>query len=78
MTESESEAGEPDAADPAVDPALDPAGLGYPHDPTPARRWAVFLTSVLLTGALIALVLLAIELPHCESPPNSWAPCIGP
>ncbi|MEO9247679.1 hypothetical protein ABDK96_08310 [Citricoccus nitrophenolicus] len=62
---------EPDPAPEAV--------AGEEHQgPTPARQWAVFLTSVLLVGALIALVLFAIELPTCEDPPNSWAPCIGP
>ncbi len=45
---------------------------------TPARGWAVFLAIVVVTGVLIMMVVLAIGLPDCEHPPNSWAPCIGP
>ncbi|MGM7671264.1 hypothetical protein [Microbacterium sp. A93] len=72
---TEPERSEPDAV---AEPVADPTAVDYLQGTTPARRWAVFLTTVLLTGALILLVLFAIQLPTCEHPPNSWTPCIGP
>lgn len=74
MTAAGPEPSEPDTRHVAADPVVE----GYLQGTTPARGWAVFLTSVLLTGALILLVLFAIQLPTCVAPPNSWAPCIGP
>ncbi|GAA4776679.1 hypothetical protein [Citricoccus nitrophenolicus] len=60
------------------EPELEYVAGETPGGPTPARQWVVFLVSLLITGALILLVLFAIELPDCEAPPSSWAPCIGP
>jgi hypothetical protein len=51
---------------------------GSPEPPTRARQWAVFAGTVAGVGILLALVFFAMSLPPCETPPNSWAPCIGP
>ena len=64
----------PGTGEPEEEPTPDD---GLEAEVRPARPWTVFLISVGLGLAALVLVWLAMGIPPCEEPPNSWAPCIG-